>query len=298
MLTVNEALARILALMQPVGTETVPLQEAAGGVLAADAIANRTQPPFAASAMDGYAVIAADLKTGTKLTVIGEAAAGKRFTGSLSSGQAVRIFTGAPVPEGANHILIQEDTERTENTITLKENRDENPYIRPAGGDFAAGATLSAPKRLTSSDIALLAAMNVSQITVRKRPVIGLIPTGNELVMPGDTPGPDQIISSNNFGLKAMLEACGATARLLPIASDTAQSLAQVFDLALAIMTSCKELPKAKAWISHFTKSRCVPANPSWLECLTANHSSACLETLFPQWFAGISSPAQPLTHS
>lgn len=232
MLTVNEALARILALMQPVGTETIPLQEAAGRVLAADAIANRTQPPFAASAMDGYAVIAADLKTGAKLTVIGEAAAGKRFTGSLCSGQAVRIFTGAPVPEGADHILIQEDTERTENTITLKENRDQTPYIRPAGGDFVAGATLSAPKRLTSSDIALLAAMNVPQITVRKRPIIGLIPTGNELVMPGDTPGPDQIISSNNFGLKAMLEACGGTARLLPIASDTAQSLAQVFDLA------------------------------------------------------------------
>lgn len=231
MLSVEAALSRILDLMTPVGTETVPLRDAAGRVLAEDAIAMRTQPPFPASAMDGYAVRAADLADGAELRVIGESAAGARFAGSVAVGEAVRIFTGAPVPEGADHILIQEDADRRGDLITVKHDRETAAYVRPAGGDFSAGERLEAPRRLTSGDIALLAAMNVAQIKVRKMPVIGLIPTGNELVMPGETPGPDQIISSNNFGLKALLEASGAKVRLLPIAQDRAESLRQVFAL-------------------------------------------------------------------
>lgn len=231
MLSVQEALSRILALMSPVGVETIGLAEAPGRVLAQNAEAKRTQPPFPASAMDGYAVRASDLSNGAKLTVIGEAAAGARFEGEVSSGQAVRIFTGAPVPDGADHILIQEDTTRIGDQITVAGDRDTAHYVRPAGGDFAAGEVLEAPRRLKSADIALLAAMNINRVVVRKKPVIGLIPTGNELVMPGEVPGPDQIISSNNFGLKAMLETSGADVRLLPIAKDTAESLSQVLGL-------------------------------------------------------------------
>jgi len=231
MLSVEAALSRIVDMMNPVGIEPVPLRSAGGRVLAEDAIATRTQPPFAASAMDGYAMRAADLADGAVLHVIGESAAGARFDSDVAEGQAVRIFTGAPVPASADHILIQEDAVRDGDQITVKSGRDTSAYVRPAGGDFAAGERLTAPRRLTSGDIALLAAMNVPVVQVRKRPRIALIPTGNELVVPGETPGPDQIISSNNFGLKAMLEACGAKIRLLPIAQDRAESLRQVFAL-------------------------------------------------------------------
>ena len=232
MISVEEALAGVLALVAPLGTEEVALRTAAGRVLAEPARAHRDQPPFASSAMDGYAVQDADIVSGARLSVIGESAAGQRFSGSIASGQAVRIFTGAPVPEGANRILIQEDCTRDGNVITVGENIDAAHYLRPAGGDFKAGETLGAPLRLGPSEIALLAAMNVPQVTVRRKPQIALIATGDELRMPGETPGPDQIISSNNFGLAAMVEANGGVARILPIAADTPDALRHTFSLA------------------------------------------------------------------
>ncbi len=232
MISVTEALDRIISLMSPVGTEKIPLAEAAGRVLAETVHASRTQPPFPASAMDGYAVREAEARPGMSLKVIGESAAGSRFDGQLGPNEAVRIFTGAPVPEGADWILIQEDAARDGDTITVRETRDQKPYIRPAGSDFSQGAPLDAPRRLSPQDIALLAAMNIPQIPVRKRPEIALIPTGNELVMPGETPGPDQIVSSNNFGLKATLDAHGALCRLLPIARDSRESLETTFAFA------------------------------------------------------------------
>jgi molybdopterin molybdotransferase len=225
MLSVGEAHARLMALFGPVGTETVPLAEAAARVLAEDAVAARAQPPFPAAAMDGYAVRAADLEAGGPLRVVGAALAGRRYPRGLGPGEAVRIFTGAPVPEGADAILIQEDAERDGERIVPLAGRDEAPYIRPAGTDFAAGARLEAPRRLGPSEIALLAAMNVAEVTVARRPVVALVPTGDELVWPGEAPGTDQIVSSNNFGLKALLEAEGAEARLLPIARDSVESL-------------------------------------------------------------------------
>ncbi|MDJ0825151.1 MAG: molybdopterin molybdotransferase MoeA [Rhodobacter sp.] len=232
MISVDEALAHVFALSRPMPAETVPLAEAAGRVLLDPATALRDQPPFAASAMDGYAVRDQDVSSGATLTVIGEAAAGHRFAAAVGPGQAVRIFTGAPVPDGADRVVIQEDVKRDGDTITLTDDLDTARHIRPAGGDFTAGAEMPAPKRLRPADLALLAAMNVAEVAVARRPVVALIATGDELVMPGETPSPDQIIASNSFGLKAMAEAAGAEVRLLPIARDSEASLRIGFDLA------------------------------------------------------------------
>lgn len=229
MITVSEALDRLFALARPLETETVPLSRAAGRVLAREVTAGRDQPPFAASAMDGYAVAAAE--TGQSLRVIGESAAGRRFDGSVGLGEAVRIFTGAPVPEGASRVVIQEDVDRDGETITIRDGLDSGPHIRPAGTDFRAGEVFAAPRRLAPADIALLAAMNVAEVTVTRQPKVALISTGDELVMPGEAPGPDQIIVSNTFGLSALLADCGAVPRMLPIARDKAESLKSVFRL-------------------------------------------------------------------
>ncbi|HSF93807.1 MAG TPA: gephyrin-like molybdotransferase Glp [Thermohalobaculum sp.] len=232
MLPVADALARILALVTPTDTEEIPLAEAAGRVLAADAVARRNQPPFYASAMDGYAVRAADATPGATLRVIAEAAAGRGFGGSLGPGQAIRIFTGAPVPEGADAILIQEDARREGDTIEVAEAPAAGAYIRPPGMDFAEGYRFPAPRRLTGRECALLAAMNIASLTVRRRPVVALIPTGDELVEPGETPGPDQIVSSNDIGLAAMLRAAGAEPLRCPIARDNRASLLAALEAA------------------------------------------------------------------
>lgn len=232
MISVTEALDRIFALATPTGTETVPLAEAAGRVLAAPVVATRDQPPFPASAMDGYAVKSVEAEPEAMFKVIGEARAGARFEGRVGPGQTVRIFTGAPVPEGADRIVIQEDVTRTGDLISLARDLDPGPYVRPSGMDFAASDQLDAPRILGPRDLALIAAMNAGQVTVARRPEVALIATGDELVMPGEQPGPDQIIASNAFGLKAMLEAAGARGRVLPIARDDADSLRTVFGLA------------------------------------------------------------------
>ena len=232
MISVDEALSHLFSLVAPLEAESVPLQDACGRVLAETVTARRDQPPFSASAMDGYAVQSSDAVPGARLSVIGEAAAGHGFAGGLSQGQAVRIFTGAPVPDGADRVVIQEDVAREGNTITLGDQLDEGPHIRRKGTDFSVGDAMKAPRRLTPSDVALLAAMNIPRVMVARKPVVALISTGDELVMPGEDPGPDQIIASNTFGLKAMLEQLGASARLLPIARDNTASLETAFDLA------------------------------------------------------------------
>jgi len=232
LLPVTEARARLLELVSPMPPEEVALQDALGRVLVEPARATRTQPPFPASAMDGYAVRRDEAAPGAVLTVIGTAQAGRGFDGALGPGQAVRIFTGAPVPEGADDILIQEDADREGERITVREGRDEKRYVRPAGDDFAEGTAMTGLGPLGPMDISLLAAMNHARLRVRRKPVVALIPTGDELVPPGHAPGPDQIVSSNNFGLAALLAQAGAEPRLLPIARDTAESLAAVLDLA------------------------------------------------------------------
>ncbi|MGR3344901.1 MAG: molybdopterin molybdotransferase MoeA [Paracoccaceae bacterium] len=231
MLSVGAALSRIFDLVTPLESEKVALAQSAGRVLAESARADRDQPPFAASAMDGYAVQGRDVAPGAVLDVIGVAAAGHRFSGRVGRGQAVRISTGAPVPEGADRIVIQEDVSRNGEQITLASTLDDANYIRPAGGDFTAGTELSAPRRLQPSDLAMLAAMNAATVTVSRRPVVALIATGDELVMPGEAPGPDQIIASNSLGLMALAQSAGAKARILPIARDNAASIATALEL-------------------------------------------------------------------
>ena len=231
MITVEEALQRCFALVTPLPSETVPLRQAAGRVLARPAIAQLTQPPFDASAMDGYALGCAG-DVGATFTVIGEAGAGHGFAGTLAPNQAVRIFTGAPLPDGAETIAIQEDVKVTSTEITLTTPARTGANIRKRGQDFAQGDALAAPRRLTSKDLALLAAMNTPEVTVTRRPVVALIATGDELVMPGDQPGPDQIVASNLFALEAMARGEGAEVRMLPIARDTEDDLRQVFHLA------------------------------------------------------------------
>lgn len=229
MISVEEALARVLALATPTPAETVPLAAAAGRWMAEAAEARRTQPPFASSAMDGYAVQGPAAK-GARFRVIGESAAGHGFAGSVGPGEAARIFTGAPVPEGASQVVLQEDVTRDGDSIVI-DTASANANIRPAGDDFSAGFRLP-PRRLSASDVALLAAMNLAEVPVRRRPVVAIIATGDELVMPGETPGKDQIIASNSFAIKALAEGAGAEARHLPIARDTETSLRAVFALA------------------------------------------------------------------
>jgi molybdopterin molybdotransferase len=229
MISVDEALARCFALTRALGTETVPLRAAAGRVMPQPAVARLTQPPFPASAMDGYA-LQGDPAPGDRFTVIGEAGAGHAFAGTIGPGQAVRIFTGAPVPEGATRVVIQEDVVAQGPTITLRPNADKGTHIRPAGQDFRQGDILS-PRRLRPNDVALIASMNIPEVTVTRRPVVAIIPTGDELVMPGETPRADQIIASNSYALAAMVEEEGAEARLLPIARDTEEELFTVLSM-------------------------------------------------------------------
>lgn len=232
MISVTDALAKCLALVAPLETETVPLAQSAGRVLRGDVAADRPQPPFAASAMDGYAILSADHEIGKTLKVIGESAAGHGWDGTVTAGTALRIFTGAPMPRGADRVVLQEDVTRNGDLIILGERIEQGTNVRPAGADFPAGFTLRAPRRLGPSDLALLAAMNCGQVPVSRRPVVAIIATGDELVMPGESLRDDQIVASNCFALKAMVQSAGAEARLLPIAPDRPEALRATLELA------------------------------------------------------------------
>lgn len=234
MLSAAETLEKTLALVASLSVESVPLDQAAGRVLAAPISAQRNQPPFDASAMDGYAVRAKEATLGATLTVVGEAPAGGRFDDDLPPGGAVRIFTGAPMPAGADAVLIQEDATRDGDSLTVDEAPAKGTYIRPGGLDFVAGARITAPRRLTSTEIALAAAMNAPFLEVYRRPVVSLIATGDELVPPGGAPGPNQIISSNNYGLAAMLAAAGAEPIIQPIAADNREALTEALENSLS----------------------------------------------------------------
>ena len=227
MISVDEALAHVLALADRTGSETVPLRNALARVLAEPIVAARSQPPFRTSIMDGYAVAGEG-----PWNVRGEAAAGHAWDDTLNPGDAIRIFTGAPVPPGAERVVIQEDADRDGDTLLLKKGADSQIYIREVGRDFEAGQSVEPPLRLTPATIALAAAMNVPELTVARRPVVAVIATGDELVMPGEVPAPPQIMASNNFGLAALCEQEGAEARLLPIARDTTASLEAAFHMA------------------------------------------------------------------
>jgi molybdopterin molybdotransferase len=235
MLSVAEALERILKSFRPLPAETVGIAEAFGRVLAEDVRARVTQPPHAVSAMDGYAVRAADVASvPATLKVIGAVPAGGLFEGAITAGEAVRIFTGAPLPKGADSIVIQEDTEAGEGPngngrVTVKESCKLGNYVRAAGLDFAVGDLgPRAGRRLTVRDVGLIAAMNHPWVPVRRRPRVAILATGDEVVMPGEPLGPSQIVSSNGLALAAFVRACGGEPLLLPIAADTEDSLAEL----------------------------------------------------------------------
>ena len=227
LLSVEEALQRILDGVEPTPAESVPIAAAAGRTLAAPLAARLTQPPFDASAMDGYAVRHADVRTlPATLTEIGQAAAGHPFAGSVGPGQAVRIFTGAPVPAGADAVVIQENVARDGANIIVRDGVAERGNIRAQGFDFRVGDTLlEAGRRIGPRELSLAAAMGYGELPVRRRPRVAVLATGDELVQPGGSLGPGQIIASNHLGVAALAEASGAEARLLGIARDTRESL-------------------------------------------------------------------------
>jgi len=223
---VTEALSAVLAGAEPLPEEMVALDAAHHRVLARDVAALRTQPPQAMSAMDGYAVRSADASAvAARLKVIGEVAAGRPFEKTVGKGEAVRIFTGGVVPEGADAIIIQEDTVVEGGGITITEAAIAGRHMRPAGVDFRKGEILLARgTHLTDRDLSLAAGMNYAELPVRRRPKVAILATGDELVMPGSNPGPGQIVYSNGYALRALARQEGAETIDLGIATDTVEA--------------------------------------------------------------------------
>ncbi|MEL7526326.1 MAG: gephyrin-like molybdotransferase Glp [Pseudomonadota bacterium] len=229
LMPVAEALQKLLSDVATLETERVPLDQANGRTLSENLVSKRTQPPFAASAMDGYAVRHQDVAAGgAKLDVIGEAPAGHGFAGQVASGQTVRIFTGAPLPDGADTILIQENAQRQDDRISVLEVPARGAFVRPAGLDFQKDQVLlEPPLKLTYRHLALAAAMNYPDLPVVRRPKVAILATGDELVRPGAVPGPDQIIASNHAGIAGLVEDCGGQPVDLGISPDDPVELAQ-----------------------------------------------------------------------
>jgi molybdopterin molybdotransferase len=233
MIPVDEARARILAGIGTTSSEIVPLALAWGRVSAAPVHARLTQPPRDVSAMDGYAVRAADATLGATLAVVGSAPAGHPWEGLLDGGQALRLFTGSIVPEGADAILLQEDATRRDDRVTVNEAATEGRHIRRAGQDFAAGDVLiPAGKLLNARDIGLVAAGNHPWVAVHRRPRVAILATGDEIALPGDPIPPGGIVSSNSHALAALVRACGGEATVLPIAADDRATLMAAADSA------------------------------------------------------------------
>ena len=228
MIQVEEARGRILQALAPTAAETVPLAASGGRVLARPVHARLTQPPADVSAMDGYAVRAADAAAGAVLRVVGSAPAGHPFAGAVGSGEAVRIFTGAVLPAGADAILLQEDAEAAEGRVRVGEAVRPDRWIRRRGLDFEAGELLlSAGRRLMARDVGLAAAANHPWLAVHRRPRVGILATGDEIALPGEPVPPGGIVSSNAHALAALVRANGGEPTVLPIAPDDEAAIAE-----------------------------------------------------------------------
>ena len=237
LMPVEEALERVLAsVAAPTEREAVALAEAYGRTLASDVVSRRVQPPFANSAMDGYALRAADAaRAPARLTVVGESAAGRPFDGRLGPGEAARIFTGAPLPEGADAVAMQENARREGETVILDAPVAPGDHVRAPGGDFDAGEiVLRAGRRLSARDVALAAAANHPTLAVRRRPRVAILASGDELVAPGAALGPAQIVSSNTFAVAGIVVAAGGAPIDLGIAADDPKALAECLAQAIA----------------------------------------------------------------
>ncbi|MEM9285448.1 MAG: molybdopterin molybdotransferase MoeA [Pseudomonadota bacterium] len=231
MISVDEAIATIADDIAALTKETVRIEDGLGRTLAEATRARLTHPPARMSAMDGYAVaLTAPLTADTSLEVRGEAPAGAPFEGSVGNG-AVRVFTGSVIPDGANHVVIQEDTDRQGDTITLTAEQPEPKNIRQMGTDFIAGGELLPSGRVLGAiDVSLLAAAGISEIAVIRRPKIALFANGNELVAPSETPTPGQVVNSITRGLKPLLESWGASVTDLGVAGDSEDAVRLMFD--------------------------------------------------------------------
>lgn len=225
MLSVRDAHARVIAAFSPLPSETVSVADAAGRVLAVSPKARLTQPPTDLSAMDGYAVRAADVPAApATLTLVGQAPAGGSYDQTLKAGEAVRIFTGGPLPMGADSIVIQEDTKADGTNITILEAPRLGRHVRKAGLDFSVDDTpLEVGRTLTTRDLALAAAMNHPWLSVRRKPRVAILSTGDELVMPGEPVGRNQIVSSSGIAVAALVRGWGGEATLFDIARDDAR---------------------------------------------------------------------------
>src|SRR6476660_8078590 len=229
LMPVAEALQRVLADASALPAETVKLNDALGRVLTENVVALRTQPPAAVSAMDGYAVRAADVATTpVTLTVTGEVAAGRPFAGQIGPGQAARIFTGGVIPTGSDTVVIQELTTRTGDSGTIQKPTAKNRNVRAQGIDFARDQVLLRKgRRLTDRDLMLSAAMNHAALRVHRRPKVAVLGTGDELVTPGALPAPGEIVYSNGFALLALARSEGADVSDLGIARDRVEDIAK-----------------------------------------------------------------------
>jgi molybdopterin molybdotransferase len=226
LLPVEDAIAAILRRVPAPQGEMVALSEATGRVLVEPVIASHDQPPFNASAMDGYAVRAADIVPGHSLNIVGVSQAGAGFAGVLAAGQAVRIFTGAPVPTGADTVIMQEEAVVAGNLVRFTAPARPGHSVRPRGNDFAVGDELvAAGERMTPMRVAVAAAANMGALNVARRPRIALLATGDELVVPGEALGPDQIVASNSLGLAALLAPYAAEIQDFGIAPDEPAAL-------------------------------------------------------------------------
>jgi molybdopterin molybdotransferase len=231
MISVDEARARILAGLRPMPAEIVALANAWNRVTAEPVIARLTQPPSDVSAMDGYALRAADGGLRASLRVIGAAPAGHPFEGSVGPGETVRLFTGSVVPAGADAILLQEDAERTGDLVVVTEAVAAGRHIRRAGQDFSAGdVVLPAGRKLTARDIGLAAAANHPWLNVHRQPRVAILATGDEIAMPGEPIPTGGIVSSNSHALAALVRAMGGDPTVLPIAQDTREAVAAAAD--------------------------------------------------------------------
>jgi molybdopterin molybdotransferase len=233
LISVEEARSRILAPLLAVGAETVSLAQAWNRVLASDVRARLTQPPADVSAMDGYALRACDGGPGASLRVIGTAPAGHPFTGMVGEGEAVRLFTGSLVPGGADCVVLQEDVAREGDTVVLREAARVGTHVRPRGQDFAAGdLVLGAGARLGARQIGLVAAANYAWLSVRRPPVVAILATGDEIVLPGEPIPAGGIVSSNSHMLAALIRSAGGDAVILPVAGDTPAAIAAAVEAA------------------------------------------------------------------
>ena len=231
MISTSLALQKLLKLAKEKDKESICIQDCSDRVLATSLVANHDQPPFCASAMDGYAIKKQSKVNGAKFKIVGQSAAGDNYKGKIKLNEAVRIFTGAPVPEGADCVIIQEDVYLKNEYLIVNQNRKNN-FVREKGSDFSKGYTLKAPVKILPAMVSLIASMNYNSVSVYQKPSVAIITTGNELVEPGGNMPPNKIIASNSYGLAAMLKSFGADPKIFPIVSDNMKAIKQKLELA------------------------------------------------------------------